>query len=77
MKSELQSFVLKAEARKLFRHFLRVTRSAPASRDELRDQIRHEFLQPVEESDLYARKYRLSDGRTRLKMLSEMLGMQL
>lgn len=32
MKSELQSFVLKAEARKLFRHFLRVTRSAPASR---------------------------------------------
>ena len=40
-------------------------------------QVRHEFQQPVEEGDLYARKYRLSDGRTRLKMLSEMLAMQL
>lgn len=44
---------------------------------ELMQQVRHEFQQPVEEGDLYARKYRLSDGRTRLKMLSEMLAMQL
>ena len=106
MRGELQSFILKGEARKLYREFIRLAKKAPSSRgrggdrtarslagnglgrpilapptahaaDELIQQIRDEFRVKIKEDDLYARKYHLSDGRTKLKMLSEMLGMQL
>ncbi|KAK2079088.1 hypothetical protein QBZ16_002778 [Prototheca wickerhamii] len=77
MRGELQSFILKGEARKLYREFIRLAKKAPSSRDELIQQIREEFRVKIKEDDLYARKYHLSDGRTKLKMLSEMLGMQL
>ncbi len=75
--AELKLFILRAEARNLYRSFLRTVREAPpSSRAEITHQIRHEFYQRKKEKDLYAVKYNLSDGRAQLKMLKEMLAMQ-
>jgi len=44
--------------------------------DELRAEVRREFDAHREVPDRHTQKYLLSDGKTRLKQLSEMLGMQ-
>ena len=43
---------------------------------ELVAQVRAEFATQRGVAEPYAKKYLLSDGRARLKQLSEMLGMQ-
>jgi hypothetical protein len=40
------------------------------------EEIQREFGQHKDVTDVYTIKYLLSDGRTRLKQLEEMLGMQ-
>eukprot|EP00884_Botryococcus_braunii_P015601 jgi/Botrbrau1/2724/Bobra.0164s0004.1 len=74
---ELQLFMLRSEGRKLYRAFLRAIRTAPSvSRLEILTQLRSEFKRKIGQSDLYAIKYNLSDGRVQLRMLTEMLAMQ-
>jgi hypothetical protein len=74
---ELQLFIFRSEGRKLFRAFLRTIRSAPShARVEILTQLRHEFKRKMDQTDLYAIKYNLSDGRMQLRMLTEMLAMQ-
>jgi hypothetical protein len=52
-------------------------RSQPASPSgDLYREIRREFELYRAETDLYAIKYHLSDGRARLKLLGEMLGLR-
>ncbi|KAL4539191.1 hypothetical protein Ndes2526B_g02549 [Nannochloris sp. 'desiccata'] len=73
----LQDFIFRGEALKLYREFIRITRSAPKqSQGELRAEVRREFDAHREVPDRHTQKFLLSDGRTRLKQLSEMLGMQ-
>jgi Complex 1 protein (LYR family) len=43
--------------------------------EELRQQIRHEFEQQKNAEDIPAIKYYISEGRTRLRQMEEMLGM--
>jgi hypothetical protein len=106
----LQDFIFRGEALKLYREFIRTTRSVPKQSQgkyftkllaficlivggarcrysplnpaiktyagELRAEIRREFDSHREVPDRHTQKFLLSDGRTRLKQLSEMLGMQ-
>lgn len=74
---ELKLFILRAEGRRLYREFMRALRMAPvASRPEIRAQVRLEFEKKKQQKDVYSVKYSLSDGRTQLRMLKEMLAMQ-
>lgn len=75
--SELQLFILRAEAIKLYRQYLRLLRQAPPSaRVEVQKQVRHEFDQAKRlPAEPYSIKYALSDGRARLKQLRDMLAL--
>lgn len=75
---ELKRFLLRVEVVRLYRSCLRASRSVPpgSGRDGLVEKIQREFEQHKGVTDAYTIKYLLSDGRTRLKQLEEMLGMQ-
>lgn len=75
--SELKNFILRHEAVKLYRTFLKSIKEAPKeSHGELREQVRREFAGVKLPDDPYAMKYALSQGREQLKQLQEMLAMQ-
>jgi len=44
--------------------------------DHLRQEVYREFWKQRDAQDVHAIKYFLSDGKSRLKQLEEMLGMQ-
>jgi hypothetical protein len=74
MSESLRGFVLRGEVLKLYRSFLRTAQKAPpAAQGEVREQIRQGFEAHRGETDNYARKYLLSDGRAQLKQLRETL----
>ncbi|KAK9944560.1 hypothetical protein M0R45_010121 [Rubus argutus] len=70
---DLQDFLLRARALKLYRQALRVTRRAPC---ELRSTIRKEMEDSRDCNDRQRIRYLLSEGLERLKRLDEMLDMQ-
>ncbi|KIY95694.1 hypothetical protein MNEG_12268 [Monoraphidium neglectum] len=76
--SELGLFILRSQVLALYRSFIRTCRQIPASnRGEVMSEVRREFRSqqdPSKPRDAYAVKYLLSDGRTKLKMLQEMIG---
>ena len=70
-----QEFQQQQQVRQLYRKFWRVTSPlAPANRDELRQQVRHEFRRNLQVSSSWDRKRALSEGSRRLKEISAMLG---
>lgn len=75
---ELKAFLLRVEVVRLYRSCLRASRLVPpgSGRDGLVAEIQREFGLHKGVTDAYTIKYLLSDGRTRLKQLEEMLGMQ-
>lgn len=74
--SELQQFVLRSQVISLYRQFVRAVRGLPAGpRGEVLQQVRSEFERYKQAPDLYAVKYHLSDGRERLKQLTDMIGL--
>lgn len=72
MSDSLRGFILRGEALKLYRSFLRTAQQAPPSaRGEVRQQIRLGFEAHRSQTEEYARKYLLSDGRAQLKQLRD------
>ena len=72
----LQDFVIRGEALKLLRNALRAARNAPAeSRGEIVAEIRRSFEVSAHHTDRVTIKHILSDGRIRLKMLKELVGL--
>ncbi|KAI8467502.1 MAG: hypothetical protein J3K34DRAFT_430229 [Monoraphidium minutum] len=75
--AELGLFILRGQALALYRTFIRTCRKIPAgsSRDEVMAEVRREFKAQIgKRPEPYAAKYLLSDGRTKLKLLEEMIG---
>lgn len=73
----LQSFIYRAQVVSLYRKFIREIRGLPpASHAEIRTEIKSGFEAQRSVPDLPAIKYLLSDGRKRLKLLDDMLGLQ-
>ncbi|KAF5841043.1 hypothetical protein DUNSADRAFT_14601 [Dunaliella salina] len=73
MSAELSFFILRSQAISLYRRYLREIRLLPQpTKGELHGEIRRGFEQHKHVRDLYAIKYNLSDGRTRLGQLQTM-----
>lgn len=75
----LKHFVYRTQVIHLYRSYLRAARLAhsKSSRDGLVEEIRKEFMQNKDATDIARIRYLLTDGRNRLKQLEEMLRMQL
>ncbi|KAK9841832.1 hypothetical protein WJX81_006104 [Elliptochloris bilobata] len=75
--AELSVFILKSQSLHLYRSFLRTLREAPKDvQSELHEQIRAAFERARSQREPYAIKYTLSDGRTQLKQLNNMLALR-
>lgn len=73
---DLQAFIVRGQVLSLMRQLIRATRNAPTdTRAELRGEIRRFFEQATGHTDRVTVKHLLSDGRIKLKMLKEMVGL--
>jgi len=73
---DLQAFIVRGQVLSLMRQLIRATRNAPTdTRAELRCEIRRCFEQATGHTDRVTVKHLLSDGRIKLKMLKEMVGL--
>ncbi|QDZ17619.1 hypothetical protein HOP50_01g01260 [Chloropicon primus] len=71
---DLRLFILRGQVLSLYRTALRTIRVAqPHIRDELKQQVRHEFVAHRSQADVIQIKYLLSEGRKKVKELDEML----
>ena len=72
----LQRFIQRSKALKLYREALRLSCSAPAnSRATLKEHVRHEFKAARAETDVTQINFLLSQGRQRLSDLRQMLSL--
>jgi len=73
---DLQAFIVRGQVLSLMRQLIRATRNAPTdTRAELRGEIRRCFEQATGHTDRVTVKHLLSDGRIKLKMVEEMVGL--
>ncbi|WZN61291.1 hypothetical protein HKI87_04g28260 [Chloropicon roscoffensis] len=71
---DLKRFILRGQVLSLYREALRTVRVAPAHlRDELRRQVRGEFVANESQADQVQIRYLLSEGKRKIKELDEML----
>jgi ABC-type transport system involved in cytochrome bd biosynthesis fused ATPase/permease subunit len=75
MKGELQRFILRSAALKLYREALRTVRrsAVPHAVADLRREIRARFVEHATEADPAKIRRLLSDGQKELEVLDEML----
>ncbi|GBF98649.1 hypothetical protein Rsub_11643 [Raphidocelis subcapitata] len=78
--SELSLFILRSQVLSLYRSFFRTCRQIPEpNKGEVLAEVRREFRAgggAAARRDAYAVKYALSEGRAKLKTLSEMIGLR-
>lgn len=71
---DLKGFMCRVEVLKLYRMYIRTSRLARSDmRVSLMEEIRKEFASRKDISDVQTIKYLLSDGKTRLNQLRDML----
>mmetsp|Transcript_26463 Transcript_26463/g.43312 ORF Transcript_26463/g.43312 Transcript_26463/m.43312 type:complete len:83 (-) Transcript_26463:229-477(-) len=71
----LKRFILRTEVLRLYREALSVARLAPdtSTKQEIQSEVRNQFRMHLTEDREEQIKYLLSDGRTKIKKLAEMM----